>query len=237
MKKVSNKSGFVSTLIIYAALLALLSILTFAVPFPKVSNSVLIISYSCAMGMIFLEGILTLSLLFKEKDGNQRILGLPILYSCFIALIAQIVLTAIFYICNAFFALPIWLVFVLEAVLFVYLIVQLSLGFFFKNRNEEYHKNAGNTQFMDSFRVKLKTIVTLNENKNVAKELEDLFDIAKGSDPITNANCLEAEKELELNVQEINEAVKEGSEEKTRTAIKKTKAKLLERNALCKAGK
>lgn len=237
MKKVSNKSGFISALVIYATLLALLSVLTFAIPFPKVDNSVLIVSYSCAMGVIALEGILTLSLLFKEKDGNQRILGLPILYSCFIALIAQLLLTTFFYVCNAFFTLPIWLVFVLEAVLFAYLIVQLSLGFFFKNRNEEYHKNAGDTKFMDAFRVKLKTIVALNDIQNVAKDLENLLDIAKGSDPVTNANCLEAEKELELCIQELDLAVKDGPEEKTRVAIKKTKAKLLERNALCKAGK
>ncbi len=233
----SSKSGIRATLIIYAVLIVLLTVCTFAIPFPKLDNGVLITSFVCAVVMTIAEGSLALSLLFNEENLNQRILSLPILFSGYLALTLQIVATLVFYICNAFIKLPIWIVILVECLLFGYLIIQLAKGFFFKNRNREYHDRAANTKFMDEFRARLKALVAINSNENIKKELEDLLDIVKGSDPVTNDKTLDSESELLSDLQELDEAIKTGSEEETRFAIKKTKNTLLERNVLCKTGK
>ncbi len=233
----SGKSGIKATLIIYFVLIILLTVCTFAIPFPKLDNGVLVTSYVCAVVMIIAEGSLAISLLFKEENMNQRILGLPILYSGYIALTAQIIATAIFYVCNAFIKLPIWIVIIVECILFGYLIIQMAKGFFFKDRNAEYHMNAANTKFMDEFRARLKAIVAINGNKNIEKPLEDLLDVANGSDPVTNDKTLDSESELLSDIQELDEAIKAGSEAEARNIINKTKNTLLERNVLCKAGK
>ena len=233
----SSKSGIRATLIIYAVLIVLLTVCTFAIPFPKLDNGVLITSYVCAVVMTIAEGTLALSLLFNEENLNQRVLSLPIIFSGYVALSLQIIATIVFYVCNAFIKIPIWIVIVIECLLFGYLIIQLAKGFFFKNRNCEYHNRAANTKFMDEFRARLKAIVAINSNDNIKKELEDLLDIAKGSDPVTNDKTMDSESELLSELQELDEAIKSGFEEEARTAIKKTKNTLLERNVLCKTGK
>ncbi len=233
----SSKSGIKATLIIYAVLIVILTVCTFAIPFPKLDNGVLITSYVCAVIMTMAEGSLALSFLFNEEKLNQRVLFLPILFSGYVVLVLQFVTTLVFYICNAFIKLPIWIVIVVECLLFGYLIIQLAKGFFFKGRNREYHNRAANTEFMDEFRARLKAIVAINLNENIKKELEDLLDTAKGSDPITNDKTMDSESELLSELQELDEAIKSGSEEDARVVIKKTKNTLLERNVLCKTGK
>ena len=235
--KHTSKAGIKATLIIYAALIVLLTVCTFAVPFEKNSQSVLIVSYVCAVLMIIAEGSLALALFFKDESLNQKVLALPILYSGFVAMAIQIVATIAFYVCNAFVNVPIWIVIVVECLLFAYFVIQLAKGFFFKGRNAEYHENVANTKFMDEFRARLKAIVAINKNKNIEKVLEDLLDAAKGSDPVTNDKTLDSESELLSDLQELDEVIKAGSEEEARRIIEKTKTTLLERNALCKAGK
>lgn len=233
----SSKSGIKATLIIYAVLIVLLTVCTFAIPFPKLDDGVLIASYVCAVVMTIAEGSLALSLLFNEGNLNQRVLSLPILFSGYVALVLQVIATLTFYVCNAFIKLPIWIVIVVECLLFGYLIIQLAKGFFFKDRNREYHDRGANTKFMDEFRARLKAIVAINSNENIKKELEDLLDIAKGSDPVTNDKTMDSESELLSDLQELDEAIKSGSEDEARAVIKKTKNTLLERNVLCKTGK
>lgn len=233
----SSKSGIKATLIIYAVLIVLLTVCTFAIPFPKLDDGVLITSYVCAVVMTIAEGSLALSLLFNEGNLNQRVLSLPILFSGYVALVLQVIATLAFYVCNAFIKLPIWIVILVECLLFGYLIIQLAKGFFFKEKNREYHERAANTKFMDEFRARLKAIVAINSNENIKKELENLLDIAKGSDPVTNDKTVDSESELLSDLQELDEVIKSGSEDEARAVIKKTMNTLLERNVLCKTGK
>ena len=90
---------------------------------------------------------------------------------------------------------------------------------------------------MDEFRSRLRALNKINKIEGVKKNLSDLLDIALGSDPVTNDKTLDSESELLSLLQELDESIKDGSEEEARTVIEKTKNALLERNVLCKAGK
>lgn len=237
MNNRTNTSGIKATLIIYFVLIVLLTICTFVIPFPKLDDGVLITSYCCAVAMIIAEGSLTFAIFLKDDNKNQKVLGLPIIYSGYVSLIIQLIATLTFYICNAFVIVPIWIVIVVECLLFGYFAIQLAKGLFFKERNEEYHVNNANTKFMDIFRARLKAIVAINQNLNIEKPLQDLLDVANGSDPITNDKTLDSESELLSDLQELDEVIKGGSEEDSKVVINKIKTALLERNALCKAGK
>ena len=133
--------------------------------------------------------------------------------------------------------MPVWIVVIVEAFIIAYLVIQMAKGFFFKRRVIEYQEHAANTKFMDEFRARLKAIVAINNNENIEKELRALLDLALGSDPVTNDKTLDSESELLSCLQELDEAVKSGSEDDSRAVITKTKNTLLERNVLCKAGK
>lgn len=233
----SSRSGAIVTCVIMAVLIVLLNVATFAIPFNKIDQGVLLTAYFMSEFVIAAEGTLVIGLLFGESDPNQKILGLPMVYSGFLALIVQTIATTVFYLCNAFVKLPIWVVAVVECVLIGYFIVQLALGFFFKNHIEEYHDNAGNTDFMDGFRAKANVIMDKNHNESLAKGLEDFYDLARGSDPVSNEKTANAEATLSKEIEELDEAVQKGDTTKASTVLSSLKDHLSERNTLCKARK
>ena len=231
------KSGVLAAIIITLVSLVLLNVCTFVIPFNKVDSAVFFTAYGCSEFVILMEMVIVISQLFLEGNPNQRVLGLSIVHSGYVTTIAQIVLTAIFYIVNAFIALPLWVVLVIECLILGIGVIQIVKGFFFKTRVEEYHEKVANTKFMDEFRVRLKALDKINTIASVSKELSDLVDVALGSDPITNEKTIDSEVEVVSLFQELYVAIKDGSEERTSNTIKLMKNVLLERNTLCKAGK
>ena len=237
MKKRISKSGVVTALVTLVVLLAIFNVCTFAIPFNKVDLTVHYTIYGCAEFVIIAQMLLIIFQLFLEEKPNQKIIGLPILYFGYITLVIQLVCTLIFYLTNAYVALPLWVVILVECLVIGFGIIQVALGFFFKHRNEDYHENFANTKFMDEFRCRLKALCQINKNENIVKVLDDLLDTALGSDPVTNEKTLDSESELLSLLQELDETIKDGSEEEARLVIERTKNTLLERNVMCKAGK
>jgi len=233
----SNKSGFRSIVVITIVLVILFNVVSFVIPFAKINKIAFLASYVLGEFVIIGEGILIAKQLCSEENRNQRILGLPIIYFGYVALVTQLIITTMFYLCNAFIGLDFWVVVLVESVMIAYFIVQISIGFYFKNRVKEYKSINANTSFMDDYRVKLKNIISINNNKNIEKELIDLLELALGSDPITNEKTVESEEELNTLCEKLSSSIEKGSEEQARELIEVTKKKLLIRNALCKHGK
>ena len=237
MKNKANNSGVVATAVIAILLIAILSVLTFAVPFTKVDQNVLLIVYLCSVALFALEGGLTIGLLFGKGNGNQKVLGLPIVYSGLIGTIIQLAVTIAFYVANAFVSVPLWIPIVVEAVLYCFVAIQLALGFFFRARNEEYHENKANTGWMDSLRAEIKILASSRKEGELGKAYEDLYDLARGSDPVGNDKSFEVEKKIDGLLTELKTAREEGASEKEIGLVGDMTATLKERNALCKLGK
>lgn len=237
MKKTS-KSGIIVTIVIALVFLAILNVCSFAIPFEKHDYGIFLTVYIFGDIVIVAEAILVITQMFLEKDENQRIMGIPVVYYGLAVAILQLLATAMFYFLNATrYAIPSWLVAVTEVLIIGLGVVQIAGGFFFKERNKEYHEKESSTKFMDEFRARLRAIARINKNENIQSELDDLLDMALGSDPITNEKTLDSESELLSLLQELDENVKEGDESGAKSAIMRTKDALTERNVLCKAGK
>ncbi len=236
MKKIS-KTGIISTIVIALVVLALLNVCTFVIPFSKVSSTVLFTVYGCTTFIVVIEALLILFQLFGNEEGNQKIISLPIIFYGCVSAIVQLVATVIFYALNAFIQIPFWSVILVECIIFAFGTIQIIKGFFFKEKNAEYHKNKANTEFMDSFRAKLKTLSAINKDDSVKKELNDLLDLALGSDPVSSTNTSMLENELSTLIDKLNESIKNGSSDKNTSLIEETREKLIERNSLCKLSK
>ena len=237
MKKRISKSGVITAIVALVVLLAIFNVCTFAIPFNRINLTVHYTIYGCTEFVIIAQMLLIIFQLFLEEKPNQKIIGLPILYFGYLTLVIQLVCTFIFYLTNAYVTLPLWIVILVECLVIGFGIIQVALGFFFKRRNEDYHESFANTKFMDEFKCRLKALCQINKNENIVKALHDLLDTALGSDPVTNEKTLDSESELLSLLQELDETIKDGSEEDARLVIEKTKNTLLERNVLCKAGK
>lgn len=237
MSKNINKSGIIITTVIVLVILALLNICTFVIPFNKSNLLVHYISYGCSEFVILVEFVLVVLQLFLEENKNQRIIALPIVFFGYLTIVIQIFFTFLFYLINGFVSMPLWLVIVIESIVFAFGIIQVARGFFFKTRNALYHEQTAKTKFMDEFRARLKALNKINKNSDIEKELTDLLDTALASDPVSNDKTLDSESELLSLLQELDEVVKGGDTAECRNVIEKTKNTLIERNVLCKAGK
>lgn len=237
MKNKNNKNGIITTIVITVVVLILLNVCTFVIPFNKINMVAHFTVYGCAEFVILAEMALILTQMFGCDDSNQRLISLPIAFFGYATTAIQILVTAIFYLANAFVEVPTWVVIIVECIIIGFGIIQIAKGFFFKSRNAEYHENIANTKFMDEFRARLRALRRINKNENIEKVLDDLLDISLGSDPITNDKTIDSESELLSLLQELDDAIKNGSEDEARDIIERTRNALLERNVLCKAGK
>ena len=237
MNKKRSRSGIIATSIITIALLVVLTLLTFAIPFPKIDRSVLLIVYLCSVGVIALEGGLIVGLFFGKGKPNSRILGLPIAYYCFLIAAVQMLVTGLFYALNAFVQVSLWIPCLVEALLCCFLVIQLALGFFFKARNAEYHESKANTAWMDSLRCEIRTLAQNHKEGELGKALENLSDLAAGSDPVGNGKSSEAEREIDVIISELKASFEKGSLEREMELIGKACSALKKRNALCKLSK
>ena len=236
MKK-RAKSGVLATSIITAVLIGLLSVITFAVPFNRLSLVSHYLNFGLACFVLLAQAVIFAITMFGEKDAKQRVMGLPIIYTGFVALGFQLIVSAIFFLANAFVELAPWIVIVVEAVVIAYLTISVTKGFFFKSHSKTFSETEFKTQFMDDFRARLKAMCAVNSIDGISKTLEDLYETARGSDPISNEKTMESEAELLSLLQELDSAIKAGNESDSRSILVKMKNTLSERNALCKTGK
>lgn len=237
MKRV-NKSGLIATIIITLSLLAILSVITWAIPMPNKGSGAFIAAYICAMVVILAEGILTAIVLFVEDNLSRKILGLPILYFGLVTVIVQLVITVIFFIANAFVAVPAWIIILLECLVFIIAIIHITIGFFFKQRTAEFKNGKQATAFIDLLRVRVQVIVSNNSNKELERPLQDLYETVKGTDPVANELTRDADQKLDALVSELKDKVDaNASAEEVRKLIGSVNKLIKERAAYCKAGK
>ena len=237
MKNNINKYGAILSIIITAVLIIILNVCVFAIPFTQINEKVFYFTYACTMITIISLFVISITQVFLEKNSNQKILGLPIVYSSYIINIIQIVFLIITCVVNSYINMPLWIDIVVECIIIGLLIIQISKGLFFKSRNAEYHENIANTAFMDKFRSDLKIICSINKMPNIQDELNDLLDIALGSDPVTNDKTIELESELMLLIKELDSNIKENSFDNTNKTLINIREILIERNNICKTGK
>lgn len=237
MKNKTNKSGVIIITITVIFLLVLLNLFTFLIPFTKISTSVLLLTYICTEVVILAVGIITIFSLFTDEKANQKIISLPIIQNGIITSITQILATIVFFVLNALITVQLWVVIIVECLILFFGTFQIMRGYFFKTRNADYHENKANTTFINEFRARLKALVAINQIASLAKALEDLYDTARGSDPICTDKTLDSENESLALLQELDDAIKQGSTDRTGEIIKQSKNILLERNALCQNSK
>ena len=237
MSAKNKKNGIIITVLMALVIIALLNVCTFVIPFNKINRAVRFTVYGFAEFVIFAEMVIVLCQILSDDDLNQKVFSLPIVYYGYVTIVLQILFAIFIYLTSSIVNFKLWFVIVIECFIIAFGAVQILKGLFFKQRNVDYHENVANTKFMDEFRARLKALNNINKNQNIERELADLLDVALGSDPITNDKTVDSEGELLSLLQELDEAVKIGSEDEARETIEKTRNALLERNVLCKAGK
>lgn len=236
MAQKHSESRIITAVVIAAVLVIVLNIVSFAVPLQKQSEEVFYTAYVMSEFVILAEmGIVIAQLAIDAPE--HRVLGLPIVWSGFLGAIIQTVATICFYVVNAFYSLPVWVVAVIEALLIGYFIIQITLGFLYKNHAIESSDDKPNTAFMDEIKSRLAAIASNNRNENVQKDIENAYDVARGSDPVSSSKTAATENQILQDLSDLENAEAKGDEASIKTICQALVGHLQERRAYCKDSK
>lgn len=118
-------------------------------------------------------------------------------------------------------------------ILTFFLIFLFGMGMAKNVIRQEDEITPSKMSFIKDMHIRIMKIKLHNENSEIVKELDELEEALKYSDPVSNYQLEEVELEFELLVRKIEESVKMNSND-IHGLIRQALKKLEERNNLCK---
>lgn len=221
-------------LLIPAAILVLLNVIAFAVPFTK--NATFWLSYGFTMLAVFVQ-IYVFRTAFKGADTiKSKLYGVPVARVGVLYLIIQFVCGVLFMALAV--VIPTWV----ALLVYVFCLVLAVIGFVAADISRDVVeqvdiKLAEKTGRMRELRARVSAFPSLTADTTVRRELEKLSETFRFSDPVSDEVLEEIEGKLADCVDELKQALDGDDSEGTMASIRKVTAVLEERNRLCKLGK
>lgn len=225
-----NKTRF---FIVLAILFAVFTVIAIALPLAKTATFWL--SYIFAVIALAVQ-IYAYPKAFAGESVKSKFYGFPIARITTVYLIAQLALSLIFMLAAKW--VPAWI----PVILFAVLLGAAAIGFITAEgmrdeveRQDVVHKADVGT--MRALQSKARAIAAQCEGDEARKALARLSDDLSYSDPVSSPAIADAETELAACIDNLQQAVVDGSEEEILTLCRKAAAALAERNRLCKLNK
>lgn len=220
--------------IVDAILLIVFSVIAFAAPFAKTG----------IFWMAYLFGVIAIAyqiyvfqISFNQGDDvKSKFYGFPIARVGVIYLTVQLVLSLI-EMCLAAIV-PVWVAVIVNILPIAFALIGCIAAEVM--RDEIVHQDikiktdVGNMRALQS---QTASFVGMSQDAVVKKQLQDLADDFKYSDPVSSEATQEMEMELKFLVNEIQRALVDGDMKSVEGFLVRVKASLAERNRVCKLGK
>lgn len=220
--------------IILLIVLAVFSVITFAVPFEH--TPVFWLSYCMGTFALLVLGGVLLFMFGKETTVRSKFYGFPVARIAWCYSITQLVLSLIFMIFAG--RIPVWIPLIVYLVLFAIAAIGL-IGV--DAMREEIIRQDAKLKTDISCMTTLRSIVYPLANQcpdpNAKQALEQLADEFRYSDPVSSEALKPVENELQVLVSELQNAVSSGNAEQITALCGKISVVLTERNRLCKLNK
>lgn len=217
--------------------IVLLNVVAFLIPFEKKEIATHYVNYGFTTFVFIAEGIALVTLIAGEKDAKKRVLGLPVLYSTIGAMGVTVIVSALTFILNAFIPFPLWIIIVLDVLVLSYVVLVFFRGIFYREQAIAIEAKKDETRFMDNLNAKIRAIYETNRIEELRTSLENLWDIARGSDPVSCEYSKELENQLAEQVDELCVLLQDGNVGEAKIMIERISDNLLERRAICRANK
>ena len=225
--KIDGNKKSVSLIAVYA-IAAVVYILAFAIiPFPK---------NSAAAWISFLFTVLAFgaSLCITQK----ALYGYPIFRIGIIYLAVQIVFSLIIFIVGFSVKVPYWIA-LLPSVVFLGL---TAIGFIATDNARDIIEKSDNdikekVKTSELFKTDMAGIADLCENDAIKKDIEQLEEMFRFSDPVSSDATKNIEITISEDIFELRDMITNGNSDKITVKIKEIKNLLNERNRICKTNK
>lgn len=230
----SNKK-LLSTIAVYAIVLALFILLVTAIPFTKIASSW--VAFSFGVVAIIASCATTLYAFGKGEKVVSKIFGFSLFKLGIIYLALQMVISVAFLALGAFLNVPTWV-----ALIFCVLLLGVcAIGLIVVDNaidivEEQEEKLETKIKKVKTFNLNVNTIIAICQNNDFLPHLERLAEAFKYSDPVSNEQTEPLENNLKNEIDTLTTLVATNSEN-TVSKIKEIEALLSSRNAVCKLSK
>lgn len=217
--------------IILAVILAVYTVLTFALPFEK--NAVLWVSYLFGAVAIAAQVYVVRTAFGKGKSLKSKFYGFPVAEIGAIYLLAQLVLGLVFMALAR--VAPVWL----PVVVYVVLLGAAAVGFIAADAAADIvtevddHVKA-DTLFIRSLTADAESLLSKAKGDEIRAVCKKVYEAARYSDPVSNPALAPLESEITLRFSAFSEASMAGDTEKAIQLADETITLLGDRNKRCK---
>lgn len=217
--------------IILAVILAVYTVLTFALPFEK--NAVLWVSYLFGVVAIAAQVYVVRTAFGKGKSLKSKFYGFPVAEIGAIYLLAQLVLGLVFMALAR--VAPVWL----PVVVYVVLLGAAAVGFIAADAaadivTEVDERTKVDTLFIRSLTVDAESLLGKAKGDEIRAVCKKVYEAARYSDPVSNPALAPLESEITLRFSAFSEASMAGDTEKAIQLADETITLLGDRNKRCK---
>ncbi len=223
----NSKKTILSTGVI---VIALFNLLVFLLPIDRNNNFWVV--YVSSMTSIILACVVFLCTLTK-KSMEAKFNNLALDWVVWGYFIVQSIASVIELACNTDYRTSLLINVVILGITAI-LLVLVSTG----KKEIERVDNKVNEKvfFIKELQVEIDTMIEKTNSNNLKKMLQDLSEVIRYSDPMTNSNLADIENKIEINVKQLNEAMDNGSddEEQLKTKITEIQSQISERNRKAK---
>lgn len=179
-------------------------------------------------------------LAYKNANTPERSLyEFPVFSTGFTYLLAQTIVSVVVYICILIWEdFPVWLVSLVSIVILgVFAVWYISANNSRDAVAEIQQQKTESTKFIYEARAKAEILKNRAVNENVVNKLNELYQIMRLSDPVSNAATAEIEAQLGYKFKVLEDALQNSNEDAVFAVADEMIRIANERNALCKNGK
>ena len=210
------------------------SVIAFAVPFKR--GGVFWLSYVCGMFAIGIQLYVTRVAFRGAESVKSRYYGLPVARVGVLYAMIQLILSILFMALAAF--IPGWI----AAVIYMLLLVVAAVGFIGADavRDEVERQEIQlhtDTTCMTELYAAVSSLVGKCDDDVIKKQLTDLTEAFRFSDPVSGEGTKTIEAELSDAVTKLKETVATKDAEEMKRECDAVSGLLADRNRLCKLGK
>ena len=220
--------------IILLIVLAVFSVITFAVPFEH--TAVFWISYGMGVFALLVLGFVLLSMFGKGTTVRSKFYGFPVARIAWSYSITQLVLSLIFMMISG--RIPVWIPLIVYPVLFAAAAIGLiSVDAMRGEIMRQDAKLKTDISCMTTLRSIVYPLANQCPDPDAKKALQQLADEFRYSDPVSSEALKPVENDLQALVSELQNAVSSGNITQITSLCGKISTVLTERNRLCKLNK
>lgn len=220
--------------IVLAIILVVFAVISLAVPFVK--SGVFLLSFVFGIIAIAVQLYVLKTAFGKDESPRSKFYGFPIAKIGFVYMVAQLLLSLVFMAIG--FMCPIWI----PVIVYVAMLGGAIIGFIAADvtRDEIERQDVvlkTDTECMQTLRSIVYPLSGQTEDSECSELLKKLAEEFKYSDPVSSDSIKDIEKELTVQVSELQKAVIDADVEAIKALCQKIKITLTERNRLCKLTK